>query len=248
MKKQPFERFIDLVTFDQKIKSIEHDIEHINRSIESIDNDIQIQKLRFDQVQDDAYEARKTVDYHELVMREFSEKITQARWRLDHVENQREYAIAKKEIELLKSQEHEYEETLLQVWQQLEHTQVIYDQQKKIIEELVNTAQQKKDELEQQKNLLITQANIYRAERTGQEVDLPEEWIEKYMLMRLRVPNPVVPVAGDSCSGCFLTLTEGDLQRINRNAIIPCGECFRLLYRGQPIKSDTKNNVEIGKA
>ncbi len=62
------------------------------------------------------------------------------------------------------------------------------------------------------------------------ETGVPNEWLEKYSHMRLRVIDPVVPVMFGGWSACSYAVTEQELVRLKRKALIQCKGCFRLLY------------------
>ena len=72
--------------------------------------------------------------------------------------------------------------------------------------------------------------------RPDKEKRVPEEWLEKYSLMKSRVPNPVVPLVNMSCTACYYTLTGPELSRLKHGAVLQCKGCFRLLYEPEAIE------------
>lgn len=67
-------------------------------------------------------------------------------------------------------------------------------------------------------------------ERLHKEKGLPEEWLEKYAIMRARINDPVVPVFDGNCSACFYKISVQDMQFLKHRKLIQCKDCFRLLY------------------
>ena len=63
---------------------------------------------------------------------------------------------------------------------------------------------------------------------------IPEEWLEKYSIMRTRVPNPIVSVKNGSCSACFHALTQQDMLNLQRRKLLQCRDCYRFLYIESP--------------
>lgn len=76
--------------------------------------------------------------------------------------------------------------------------------------------------------------------RDDKEKCVPDEWLEKYSMMRMRVADPVVPVLNTSCSACFYTVTEQGMQQLSRNQLLQCKECYRFLYLEQKDENEVK--------
>ena len=66
--------------------------------------------------------------------------------------------------------------------------------------------------------------------RPAKEIMVPSEWLDKYMHMRMRVSDPVVPIMRRGCSACFYTIPDHEMLRLQRRALVQCKGCFRLLY------------------
>lgn len=62
------------------------------------------------------------------------------------------------------------------------------------------------------------------------EKGVPEEWLERYAMMRSRVSDPVVPVKDGLCSACFHQILAQDMILLRRNKLLQCKECYRFLY------------------
>lgn len=63
-----------------------------------------------------------------------------------------------------------------------------------------------------------------------QLVLVPLELRTNYLNLRSRIPNPVVPVMGTSCSGCHMELLTQDVHSLSTRTVIQCRGCYRFLF------------------
>jgi len=119
---------------------------------------------------------------------------------------------------------------VLDAWNQLEHIE--HTLQKKNIEhaEQLQQLHQKEEELEKKSAHLTDEIATLTAQREEKEKGVPTEWLEKYTIMRARVPDPVVEIYHQSCSSCSQMITQQEMVRARRGALVQCQTCYRLLY------------------
>lgn len=233
MEKGSFELFIDLITFDQSLSSTEKAIVQLHSEIQQMSGTLENLLDDIKRKKEHVHVLRKAVDEKELEMKTLDEQEKQARKKLSTVSNDNEYQALKNEASTLKKQQHDYEETLMEVWSIFETAQKEFQKNEKEIisqkEEVEKQLQEKKSEVEGfQKSL-----DASMQERVAKEKDVPEEWLEKYARMRNSVPNPVAPVDRGSCSVCFYTISDQDALLIKRHQLIQCKGCYRFLYGNQ---------------
>ena|SRR5579872_6399714 len=230
MSENPFSAFIDLITLDQKIRTIHDQITALKKNMQDhVSQKNQITE-RFEKFRNHVKELRKMMDAQELEMKDLDQKETEKRERLEESSNAKEYQSLKKEIEHLKHQQHKAEASLLGIWNKLEtaqkelqEQQIGFDAKIQEIHTLIFDSQSKVDTLQHE----LDQLNV---ERPSKESQVSQEWLSKYTHMRMRVADPVVSVMRGSCSVCFYTITDQELLRLNRRALVQCKGCFRLLY------------------
>lgn len=230
MSEQPFRLFLNLVQFDQGIRSLNSAIESAQKFLDSIQKQQeQLQQTR-DQLHQNVLQAKKAVDEHELIMQELDAKEKDKKKLLDSVTSQKEYESIKSEIKSLQQDQQQEEEVLVQAWNVLENMQKEEKQKKSEFQEqeikLVEQLKEKEEELQK----LNAERDAKRAQRTQKEKPVPEEWLQKYTMMRERVEDPVVTVENNSCSSCFYDVTQPDMMRLQRHALMQCKGCYRLLY------------------
>ena len=230
MNNHPFHRFIALIDFDQTVlglcdrqTKIAHEIAHVERQLVG-------QEEQYVQSQRLAIEARKAVDLIELEMKELDQQEKDKKRKLEHLSNYKESRAFQTEIDQLRRAQHDLEESLLHAW----HTLEVREREK---EECAGKHAENKiklqAEIEKKQQELASikgELAIHSHQREEYKKAIPQEWLDKYEAMRLRVADPVVPVEGDTCSACFHELLHQDIMRLTRGALLECKFCFRFLY------------------
>ncbi len=240
MSETPFQTFIDLITFDQKILANEKNITLLKKEIADLHYKEKQVTSQLEQTKFNATNARKEVDRLELEMKTLDSSEREKKQRLENYTDYKQYQSLKSEIDQLKRKQAENEEILVGAWNQLEATQKAYESLKLIhaqsMQELEQSIQKKEQEIKEIEQDLKEK----NSERVEKEKLVPSEWIAKYVMMRSRVADPVVPVLNGNCSACVYGVTEDDLISLRRKKLLQCKGCFRLLYSQEFEKEITK--------
>src|SRR3990167_4271911 len=216
----PFQTFIALIKFDQEALATHKKVEKLKKIVRD-------QEIKKEELLHSLEKAKSTFN---TFQKEVPEKEKEKKRYLDTISDQKEYSAIKREIDHLKRQQHNFEKELVDSWNKLEnakkeHENIEKDLDSKIAEIETTISNAKKDLEETNK-----QISQYNKDRTAKEKGVPAEWLQKYNIMHLQVTDPVVPLIGQSCSACFQDLTKQDFKDINRNKMMQCKGCFRLLY------------------
>ena len=229
-EQSPFDYFIDLISFDQKLHIYELDIKKQEKEVTQLETQKNNLNVELRTAKNDLHDAKKMVDEKELEMKELEAKEADKKKRMDQVANQKEYKSIKHELENVAAQQLALEDVLVAAWNKLEIAQKKFGQYEKEFQQKMSAidaqVMQKQSALSDLQKKLLEQKQI----RSSKEEVVPEEWLEKYMVMRARVPDPVVPVVDGSCNSCFHQVTDQDLILINRNKLLQCKSCYRFLY------------------
>ena len=230
MEIQPFKAFVALINFDQKIKELQRQVSGLQESVDKLDEQEEAALFQADKIHQNALELRKQVDAQELEMKDLDTQEKAKRLQLDTITDQRSYESLQKEINGLKSAQHNSEKVLLGVWNKLEVAQNEWGAVQKQQEGLLQKIRSDKAELQQQIEAINAEVANFEQQRPEKKELVNQEWLERYEAMRSRVDDPVVSIHGDSCGACFGALTSQDVMRLKRRALLPCKSCFRLLY------------------
>jgi len=225
-----FQKFIDLVTFDQSLVKIERDIIKMQEIEQEFLANVKRLHEDFADVKNTKDQARKAVDEKELYMKIFDSKELELKKKLDLVANQKEYKSLEKELLALHEKRMQHEQDLLSLWNKLDQLEKSYESKRLSHEDVVNKLT---DEMQlNQKDIatLSTQLDELLVQRELKQQSVPQEWLDMYVNMKGRVSNPVVQVISDSCDACFYSVTPRDLQHLRQNKLLQCRDCYRLLY------------------
>lgn len=230
MSDHPFLRFIDLVNFDQKIHSLENEKKAIVSEIDAFKEQTKEYARDLDEMNQRIFQFKKKVDEQELEMKSLDHKEKEKKQKLEHLADYKEYQAIKAEIETVQHMQLEQEQHVLDAWNQLENAQNSLQKKTKEQEAQLQQIHEKEQTLETKLAHLIDEIVNLTAQRVAKEADVPAEWLEKYTMMRARVPDPVVEIFHQSCGACSQMITQQEMIRARRGALLQCQNCFRLLY------------------
>lgn len=230
MSNDPFQSFLDLIEYDQKILSLRNEYKDVQSALEKTAQEEYQLDDQLIRAKNEVHEAQYMVDEKELEMRVLDDLENDKKKKLDHISSPREYQVLTSEISSLKKQQHDLEESVLRTWHELESAKRSFEELSKTIEQKKSSlATSKVERLELSQTLENDLAN-HEHERAQYLTPVPQEWLEKYSAMREQVSDPVVPVQYDSCSACFSNILEKDLTLLRKRALLQCKSCFRFLY------------------
>lgn len=242
MNERPFTAFIDLISLDQQIRTTHQKITTLKQETESHLSEKRKIVDRLEQFKQHVHDLKKSVHEKELAIKELDALEKQKKDLLDNLKSAKEYQPLKKEIDRLKQEQHDSESSLMTTWNKLEGAQKELDEQttnySSKIEELLAAIAQEQDEIVK----LQTDLDQKKSERPSKEAGIPQEWLDKYTHMRMRVEDPVVSLLDGSCSACYYTIPDQELIRLKRRAIVQCKGCFRLLYMQEAMEEQPESD------
>ena len=230
MSAHPFQKFLELVTFDQQLVQYNKQIEALTKEIKALNEHINSIEKTTALAQQHWHKLRADVDAKELEMQELvtAEKKIQA--KLEALERHTEYAPLKKELEATRAKQHDFEQVLIKTWQLAETAEKEYQACQAINKEksdgYADQAAKKTQELEEIKHKIAQ----FRVDREQKLVDIPAEWLQKYIMMQSRVTNPVVAVVNGACGACNFQVPPQDIAILRKRGLAQCKECYRFLY------------------
>lgn len=234
----PFKQFLSLVAFDNALHDLQETIKQFQDKKQVLLQKKEELAHAVENLKHQEHEVRKEVDMHELHMKELDQKEQSKKHLLDDINTPKEYTLAKREIEAIRREQHEHEQTLMHAWNTLESVHKSFETK---TQELDNTLAQFDNEiaaLSEQEHQVQIQYDQKMTERAAHTAGIPEEWLEKYRAMQSRVTDPVVPVEQGSCSACFCDIPEQRLSQLRRHALLQCEGCYRFLYMPDAVESE----------
>lgn len=230
MNEHPFLRFINLVSFDQKLQSLENNKFAVEKEIAALKKQEDDYAHDLNDLRNRIFSLKKRVDEQELEMKVLDAKEKDKKKHLENLADYKDYQAIKLEIETVQHMQIEQEQAVLDAWNQLENAenslQKKTHEQVQQLQELHNRMKELSDKYAQ----LDQECAAMIAQRTEIETNVPAEWLEKYTMMRARVADPVIEIFHQSCGACSNIITAQDMIRAKRGALIQCQSCYRLLY------------------
>jgi predicted nucleic acid-binding Zn-ribbon protein len=226
----PFQALINLVTFDQQVLLHKQAIDKLLLEEQQFEEQRNAYNQELEEVKKVFFDARKQVDMHELLLQETEAQERQKKDALENLAHYKEYQSIKAELEHIQAIQQQEEKEVINAWSRLEAAQDtlshLQPTVEKKIEALNHLSLQNQSTLKIHENAI----NAMLSERPQREASITPEWLEKYNIMKARVPNPMVPIQQNSCSACFYPMTGQDIANAQRGGLVQCKGCYRLLF------------------
>jgi hypothetical protein len=222
------ERDQRLQTFLHEINSVPGEKAALQRELESAQRTLESDKSRATQIE---------VERKRLEVEADGKRVQIAKYQTQQLETRKneEYAALKHEIERAGSDITTIEDRELELMQELEDLKpsIASAEQKHAAEKnrvaaLMKTADDKVGVLQGRADEVRVERDAIAAEVKAADEDLFELY-EK--LFRSKAGRAVVPLEGNHCSGCHMTVTPATLRDAKvGNAVVSCEQCGRIVY------------------
>jgi hypothetical protein len=220
----------ELVAYDQELVQKSATIIEKKKNISELHQKITDLTQQLTQLKESAFSSQKEVDMLQLQANSLHDNEKHKRELLENVKDQREYMALEKELSSLTQKRHVLDEATLKSWHQIELVQQKYQDALDNYERLQKEHKDSIAQLERDILELEGQINECEKKREAHELTIPEEWRVRYHRMRNQVTDPIVHVHETSCSSCFYAVLHQDVIRLKKQGILPCRNCYRLLY------------------
>ena len=236
MMDRPFAALLDLITFDQEMRVAYQEIEQLKHDIIFVRAQEAKWNTAYAMSKQRVHDLGREISQIELELRGLGEQEKGKKVHLENMSDYREYKAIKAEIDGLHRVQHDLEERLMLVYNKLEIAQKDFERERsehdKRVKELSTSVRVKEDRIATLQSTLIE----HDKHRPAKEQHVPGEWREKYTTMRLRVPDPVVPIMDGGCSACYHSITQQELIRLKGCELVQCQGCFRLMFLQQAMQ------------
>ena len=200
---------------------IEADYNELNADIEEQESELKLLKVTI-------REAESKI----AVLDETSKKYKQ---QLLTVKTNREYSALLTEIEAVKREKEELEESIIQNMEKNEALSAGIKEKSSRLEELGKQRLSKKGELDLRLKKLGKEVSIRKREREKLTGEVNRPTLKLYeRIMNSRVNRAVVPVRSGCCGGCFAHVPLQKVADIRKGGqIYTCDSCGRIMYSNE---------------
>jgi predicted nucleic acid-binding Zn-ribbon protein len=230
MNDQLLRTFIELVTFDSKVRSLHDEHENLLNLKRNLIEQKNTLFKRLEELRLLLNECQKYVNTQELSMKILDNREAELKSRLDNVNGIKEYSSLRNEINTVHDQQQVCEQNLIEAWDKFDSTQKKYKAEQALFDA-------KNIELDDQQRVISAKIrdlesliDEHERQRQAYAEAVPADLLSNYEHMCGQVKNPVVPVEHNSCSACFYPIPAHDLALLKHGKFLPCKSCYRILY------------------
>jgi predicted nucleic acid-binding Zn-ribbon protein len=232
MTKPPTILLLDLSKIDLSIGKLI--AEKRGAEEERVSKESALRKIQADILKLEAVKNQTQAEYskEESDLKYQQEKLNDRRKSLANLSNQKAQVAAGREIDAAQRQLHVREESLLNVLAKME------DVERQLVP-FKSSAQKLEQEIQEiSEGLKIRLARIEEdhkakaTERSALAAEIPLDFLKKYEgITRKNSLDPVVPIVGNSCSGCYIKLVPQVALKVAKGpGPVQCPGCSRILY------------------
>ena len=226
----PFYTFIAWVKLDARIVHHQTARTRLSRDLGAIDAQLQSLRHAQEEAHRNVIQAKKRVDQQELDIRTLRDREKKITIQRDPSNSPKEYTSLDAQLKNIVSDLSRYEDTLFELFQVYEDLQKAYAEQRLQAEQQEADLAQKKADLEHALQAHHHEIEKLESEYATLQPAVNPEFVELYLSKKKQIQNPVVPAHQGTCSACFYAVLAQDLVRLRKHQLVPCKQCYRLLY------------------
>lgn len=223
---------VELQGLDTQILKIERDLESIPQELKKMDDAFEEKKssLRKSEEALKALQMKRKEKEMDLDSKEGSIKKFQS--QLYQVKTNKEYSALEGEIARMRADNSLIEEDILKIFDQIDAENQKISKEKEFLKTEENKLAQQKKKFDEEVGRIKAEAEGLNAQRAVIAGKIDKVALAKYdRIIKSKDGLAVVPVAGDSCQGCFRILPPQVIHEIRtKKELVCCGSCARILY------------------
>ncbi len=176
------------------------------------------------------------------------EEILKKEGQLIAVKKNEEYQALLHEMESIKKKISQKEDRILVIMEQMDDAETRFNEDKQRIagEEAEITSECSK--IDKELAVAVSEREALEAQRKPLLDDIDPAHMRKYDRIRRakKTGAALVPLQGESCSGCFMGITAQNVNEILGGKFIPCSHCGRLVYFPTKVAEEALEVTEGG--
>jgi predicted nucleic acid-binding Zn-ribbon protein len=234
MSSDPFYSFLALVTQDAHAVATRKKVAQLAQKQEDLKNNLKKIEDNLADAQAQAHTAKKNLDAQELEIKILKDRQRSLKSKLDASSSPKEYFSLETELKTIATDIDTQENKLFELFEKFETLEKnmgeidfqVVTARAQSAQELADIAQQIQQLEQQQQDYLQSYQELLPL--------VNPEMLEKFLVMKQSLENPVVPVEKNACSACGHTINMQDLVSMRKHKIVACQSCYRLLYMVTP--------------
>lgn len=228
-----------LQSLDLQIREIEKRLSEIPLEINGLERQRHDKETELDEKKNELEEQRKLQRKLEAELQDNEEKLVKYNVQLNQIKSNEEYRSMLRQIETVKFQNNEIESAILETFEDIDarkRQQIVF---KKEIDQFSAQIQQAIDRLKLEETKISKNRDELKTEFDQTRSEINNSELSHYdNLINSKLSPAIVPIEGEICGGCHLTIRPKVLIEIKRNDKINyCENCFRFLYWKEVVNS-----------
>ena len=223
---------VELQGLDTQIFRIERDLESIPQELKKMDDAFEEKKSDLKKLEEalKALLMKRKEKEMDLESKEGSIKKFQS--QLYQIKTNKEYAALEGEIARTRADNSLIEEEVLKIFDQMDAENQKISKEKEFLKAEEGKLERQKKKCDEDVSRMKAEAEGLNAQRAVLAGKIDKAVLAKYdRIVKSKDGLAVVPVAGDSCQGCFRILPSQVIHEIRtKKEIVCCGSCARILY------------------
>jgi uncharacterized protein len=223
---------VELQGLDTQILRIERDLESMPQELKKMDDAFEEKKSGLKKLEEGlkALQMKRKEKEMDLESKEGSIKKFQS--QLNQVKTNKEYAALEGEIGRTRADNSLIEEDILKIFDQTDAENQKISKEKEFLKVEEGKLAIEKKKVDAEVSRIKSEMEGLNAQRAVLAAKIDKVVLAKYnRIVKSKDGLAVVPVAGDSCQGCFRILPSQVIHEIRtKKELVCCGSCARILY------------------
>lgn len=223
---------VELQGLDTQIFKFEEDLEAIPRKIAETEEHFKEKSANLKSLEDGVKALQVKRKEREGDLQAKEEAIKKFQTQMYQVKTNKEYSAFQEEIARTKADGSLIEEDIIKIFDQIDAENRKIVQEKEYLKKEEALFAEEKKRLNEDAGRIKTELEGVRAQRATLATRVDPTILPKYeRIVSSKSGLAVVPVANDSCQGCFRIMPPQVINEIRmKNALIFCENCARILY------------------
>lgn len=214
-----------LVKLSIKKKKLPEDIDKLDKEFLSFKEEIEKNKIKHDELK-----SRHTESENKI--KRLNEGVVKTKERLLEVKNNKEYQAMLKEIEIAEKSRSDIETEIISILEELDKLSVLVKKDEETLKQNKNKYEQEKKIIEDDLNSIDADIADWEQKRNELRKNVAEDLLAKYEKIKKRNQGiGVISVWKSVCNGCHMNIPPqlyNELQRSNQ--LLSCPNCDRIIY------------------
>ncbi len=230
--KDQIKKLIELQILDLDAYHLKMHLRDKPAEIESLKADFESKKAKLKSLEDQLKAIMLKQKDYEGDLKSKDEAILKADGQLLSLKTNKEYQAKLMEIENIKADKSLIEEKILMGFDDIDAARKAVEAEKTVVANFEKEFQTKQKQLNDEIAVANDQMKVKESQRSRIAPDVRPDILSRYeRILQKKEGVGIVPVKNQTCSGCYMHLTDHLIHQIKMNdQLVSCDQCARILY------------------